>query len=359
MSKHKPRSGSKAFYPRKRARKETPSFKTFPMVSGEKAKPLNFYGYKAGMTHLMAKDDHQKTTTYGQNIVLNGTLIEVPPVKVFGIRFYSKDVGGIKTLGEVWAEKKDKHLGKKILGLKARNKPKKQAFEKSLNKTGHEAQEGKEKAKEQKQKKTIADFEKLKQELEEIRLLVHTQPYLTGIGKKKPEVSEIALSGNIEQQLEFAKHKLGGEIKIEEVFKEKQFIDVRSVTKGKGFQGPVKRFGVKTSRPKAKKTRAVGSISPWHPKTVMWTVARAGQMGYQNRTEYNKRILIIGNDPASINPKSGLPNYGNMKNEFILLAGSVPGPAKRLIALREPIRPVPENKQKISEISFISVRDSK
>ncbi|MDO8538166.1 MAG: 50S ribosomal protein L3 [archaeon] len=342
MSKHKPRSGSKAFYPRVRAKKQTPSFKTYPVITTEKAKPLNFFGYKSGMTHLIAKDDHAKTTTFGQNIVMNGTMIEVPPIKVFGIRAYKKTYQGLQTISEIWAEKKEKHLSRKIIGLKTRNKPKK---EKKVEGTP-------------KIKKTISDLELIKNEIESIRLLIHTQPYLTGIGKKKPEVAEIVLSGNVEQQLEFAKQKLGNEIKIDEVFKDKQFVDVRAVTTGKGFQGVVKRYGVKTFRPKSKKSRVVGSISPWHPKTVMWTVGRPGQMGYHVRTEYNKKIMLMSNSSAEFNPKAGLPNYGNMKNEMILLAGSIPGPVKRLIAIREPIRPVHESKAKVSEISYISVRGS-
>ena len=75
---------------------------------------------------------------------------------------------------------------------------------------------------------------------------------------------------------------------IADVFTGEHFIDIRAVSKGKGMQGPVKRAGVKMQRPKAKKRRIVGSISPWNPSTVMWQVPRPGQMGYHSRTEYNK-----------------------------------------------------------------------
>jgi len=186
--------------------------------------------------------------------------------------------------------------------------------------------------------------------------LVHTQPHSTGIGKKKPEVSEIHLSGKVEGQFAFSKDKLGKELKLEEVFKEKQFVDVKAVTKGKGFQGVIKRFGVKMHRPKAKKRRIVGSIGPWTPSTVMWTVARPGQMGYHNRTEYNKRVIMLGNKPDSVNPKGGFPYYGIIKNDFLVLSGSTPGIVKRCIALREPIRKTEEKKSNLMDISFVGTK---
>ena len=45
-----------------------------------------------------------------------------------------------------------------------------------------------------------------------------------------------------------------------------------------------------------------------------------------------------------------------MKNDFLLLAGSTPGPVKRLVALREPARKTNENAWKISGIEFISTQ---
>ena len=115
------------------------------------------------------------------------------------------------------------------------------------------------------------------------------------------------------------------------------------------MQGVIKRFGVKMGRPKAKKRRVVGSISPWTPATVMFTVARPGQMGYHTRTEYNKKILIIGNGKEI----SELKKYGNIKNDIVLVAGSIPGTTKRCIALREPIRKADENKMKIVEVNIL------
>lgn len=315
---HKPRSGSMAYYPRKRAKKETPTFQTFPEI--KETKPLNFLGYKAGMISVTVKNDQKKSKNFGQEEVHSATVIECPPIQVFGIRIYGKNNFGNKVLGEAITEKTEKHLERKI---------------KSISK--------------KKKKHSVEELEKKLDKAVYISLLVHTKPFETGFGKKKPDVSEIRLSGETQKQFDFAKEKIGKEIKVNEVFKELQFIDIKAVTKGKGMQGVIKRFGIKIGRPKAKKRRVVGSISPWTPATVMFTVARPGQMGYHTRTEYNKKILIIGNGKEI----TQLKKYGNIKNDVVLVAGSIPGTAKRCIALREPIRKADENKKKIVDVNIL------
>jgi large subunit ribosomal protein L3 len=113
------------------------------------------------------------------------------------------------------------------------------------------------------------------------------------------------------------------------------------VTKGKGFEGPVTRFGVKRKQHKSRKSvRAVGVIGPWHPATVMYTVARAGQHGFHKRVEYNKRVLLVENtEKTPITPPGDYLHFGPVKGEYTVLRGSVPGPVKRLIRLRYAVRP--------------------
>jgi large subunit ribosomal protein L3 len=114
------------------------------------------------------------------------------------------------------------------------------------------------------------------------------------------------------------------------------------VTKGKGFQGPVKRWGVKILPRKSDEgRRQVGTLGPWSPPRVMWTVPAAGQMGYHQRTDFNKRILKLGNDGKDITPPGGFLRYGPVKGDFVVVAGSVPGPTKRLIQLRRAVRSPP------------------
>lgn len=323
-----PRKGSMAFYPRVRAKKQTPTIK----ASGTEAKALSFLGYKVGMTQVTGKDSHKGSITFGQSVTIPATVVEVPEIKVLGIRAYTKGDMGHNILSDVLSQTFDKEIERKINNFKKKN-------EKSKNK-------------ETKPKKTknytIADFEKEIENIEYFTLLVNTQPKEIKL-KKKPEIVEINIGGKKEEQLEYAKNILGKNINIEDVFSEGEFLDIKGVTKGKGFSGVIKRFGVKIQRPKAKTRRIVGSIGPWNPSTVMFSVARAGQMGYHNRTEYNKRILKISNNPDEING-TGFSGYGKVNKKFVIIRGSIPGSAKRCVAMRKSNRP-----EKKSGIKFETI----
>ena len=79
-------------------------------------------------------------------------------------------------------------------------------------------------------------------------------------------------------------------------------------------------------------------------------------MGYHTRTEYNKLVTKISNDISKINPKSGFIRYGLIKNDYLLLKGSVPGSVKRTIIITEPARANKRSNQ--LQIAYIS-QDSK
>lgn len=72
-------------------------------------------------------------------------------------------------------------------------------------------------------------------------------------------------------------------------------------------------------------------------------------MGYHQRTEFNKQLIKIGTEGSEITPKGGFLNYGDVVNTYALVYGSVPGPAKRLIRLRDPTR---APKKVITEVSI-------
>jgi len=330
MGAGKPRSGSLGFYPRVRAAKHLAVFSTYPVIEGKGVKPLNFVGYKVGMVPVFGKNSHEKSPGFGLETLVGSTVIECPPVKVIGCRVYGKEHYGKKALGEATVEKADKYLKRKIKAFKQKGK----------------------KSKEEKKYVSIEDLEKLKDKAVDVVLICETQPSLTGIGKKKPDIFEMHLSGSVEEKFAFAKDKFGKDLKVSDVFVATDFVDVKAVDKGKGFQGVVKRFGVKVHRPKSKTRRIVGSIGPWHPPTVMWTVPRAGQMGYQTRTELNKRVLVVESKPELVNPKSGFTNYGVVRSDYVVLAGSVPGSLKRPVSLRHTIRKHDENLQKYVDIKL-------
>jgi len=87
-----------------------------------------------------------------------------------------------------------------------------------------------------------------------------------------------------------------------------------------------------------KKRRSPGNLGAFTPRKVSWKVPQHGQHGFHKRTEYNKLLLSIGQDPEAVNQKGGFKGYGLVKNKYILIKGSVGGPSKRLIIFTESIR---------------------
>lgn len=302
----KPRKGALAFWPRKRAKRIYPVITRYPEV--EKVKLLAFAGYKAGMTHVIVVDNRKGSPTFGQEITVPITVLDCPPLKVIGLRAYESTVKGLKAISEVYTKDLPKDLEKKI-----KVKPN----EENLKKI--ESQLGK---------------------VSRIRLIICTQPRLSGIGKKTPEVFEIEVGGkDAKEKFEYTKQLLGKEISISDVFREGEVVDAIAVTKGKGMAGPVKRFGVKIQVRKAKKKlRHIGSLGQERPGKVRYTVPMAGQLGFWVRTELNKWLVKIGKG-EEITPKAGFKRYGVIKTTYALLEGSIPGPKKRLVMLREAIRP--------------------
>jgi len=327
--KHAPKRGSLAYLPRGRASRPIGRVRYWPEVE-EGPVMLGFAAYKAGMTYAIVIDDTPGSMNFGKEVVNPITVLDAPPMLICAIRAYTRDNSGLKTLTEAWAKNLPKDF-ERIPGVKENPD-----LEEDL-------------------KKIEENFDKIV----EFRVLAATQTRLTRVPKKKPDIMEIKIGGGtIEEQFEYVKNLLGKTISAKEVFKEGQFIDVIAITKGKGFQGPVKRWGVRILQHKARKTkRGVATLGPWHPARVLYTVPRAGQMGYFQRTEYNKRILKIGEDGSEVTPKGGFLRYGPIKGEYILVRGSIPGPPKRLIRLRYPARPpkiMPEGAPQITYLSLES-----
>ncbi|MEM1578881.1 MAG: 50S ribosomal protein L3 [Archaeoglobaceae archaeon] len=307
MKEHRPKRGSLAFSPRKRASRIVPRIRSWPEC--REVRVQGFAGYKAGMTHIVMIDDRKNSLTYGEEVVIPVTVIETPPMKVAGVRVYRETKYGLQIAKEVWAENLDSYLGRRV------KIPKKKFDVEAL--------------------KTV--------EGSEVRVITYTQPYLlTGVPKKVPDVMEQKVGGSFKEALDYAISKLGKEISISEVFKEGSIVDVSAITKGKGFEGVVKRWGVITMNAKharSSKGRRVGTLGPWTPHRIRWTVPQYGQMGFHQRLEFNKRIVKIGNNGEEITPAGGFPHYGVVKNHYVLISGTVPGTVKRLVRIRDAIRP--------------------
>ena len=312
---HKPRSGSLQFWPRKRARRIYPNIRRYPDV--KEAKPLLFAGYKAGMTRVISVGTKKNAPTYGEVMSKSVTVIEVPPLFVAGARFYREIEERMEAIGEVYSD----------------NIPKN--FKEVLNTS----------------KRKLEEFEGA----DDVRLIVATQPFSAGLSKKKPDVFEVGLGGTFEEKMNYVKEKLGKNLDISEVFEEGEYVDVIAVTKGKGFQGVVKRYGVKIrGRKDEQHHRQIGIMGPRGVARVLYTVPQPGQMGYHRRTEYNKYIVKIGDNPDEVNPKGGFIRYGLVRSKYVLLRGSVPGPKKRLVMMRKSIRGKGKRRVEIQEIETYS-----
>ena len=56
---------------------------------------------------------------------------------------------------------------------------------------------------------------------------------------------------------------------------------------------------------------------------------KGGQTGFHQRTEFNKRVLKISHpEEDEITPSGGFLHYGEVRNSYVLIEGSVPGPLK-------------------------------
>ena len=311
-----PRRGSIAFRPRARAQSLEARVRTWPQIAGEKASLLGFAGFKVGGIHVLSIDDREKTPNFGKQLLNAATVIATPPVKVIGIRGYKKDIYGHHAIFDIYAKDLPKELARKFDA-----KHSDEAYSKAET--------------------SLAGASS-------IVAVASVSPHTIGISQKTPFVFEIAVSGkDAKAQYDFAKTILGREIKASDVFQIGQNIDVFGITRGKGVEGPITRFGVKRKQHKSRKSvRAVGTLGPISPAVVMYTVARQGQRGFHQRTEYNKRILIMSDTEKdgqkSITPAGGFKHFGVVKGEYIVVRGSVPGVPQRLVRMRQPIRNVPK-----------------
>ncbi len=306
------RSGSLQFYPRVRAKKVIPGVNWKPL-NKDGVGLMGFVGYKVGMISVLTKDDTEHSMTKGKKIVVPATLIECPAMKIYSVRFYKngrvfKDivVSNDKSL------KKSLKVGKKVGELKDGI------------------------------------------EFDDVRVVMFSGVAKTGIGKKKCDMVEVGVSGDKDAKLAFIKENLGKDISVGDVFSD-GLVDVRGVTKGYGTNGPVKRFGIALKDHKSEKgQRRPGSLAPWHPARVTFRAPQAGQTGYHSRVCYNSLILEVGKlSEKDVNKKGGFKQYGVVKNDYLVLKGSVPGPAKRGIMVTTALRPTKyTDKQKLEVLEL-------
>ena len=305
-----PRRGSLAFRPRARAGSFVPTVHTWPKIASASPTLLGFPAVKVGTMHSITLDDREKTPNFGKPLFNPTSVLAVPETAVVGLRLYSRENGADRAVGEVYSKNLPKGLE-----LKSSVEPEKftEAWKSKLG------------------------------SIVRVAALVAIVPREVGLSQKSPIVFEVGVGGgNTQAQLDYVSNLLGKDVKFSDVFKSGSYVDVIGITKGQGFEGPVTRMGIKRKQHKSRKSvRAVGVIGPWHPAAVMYTVARAGQHGFHQRTETGKRILSISNPKdAPITQKGGFMHFGEVKTDYALLRGTVPGTPRRVVVVRHPVRAV-------------------
>ncbi len=288
--------------------------------------------FKVGMVQVVTLDDREKTPNFGKPMFNPATVLSAPSVTVYGFRAYARKNGIDFALADVFANNLPAEIKERLSF--DRNSKDSGFFDASLKKT--------------------AD---LLPEIVKFSAIVGVNPSETGLANGNPQIQEMdVVGGNAKAQFEYLKGVLGNVVKAAEYFKPGTFIDTIAITKGKGFEGVITRFGVKRKQHKSRKTvREVGVISPWHPATVMYTVPRAGQMGFHQRIDKNKRILAVSNAQQNpITPSGGFPHFGDVRGDYVIVRGSVPGPTKRMVDMRLPLYPRRQKVQipKIVEINI-------
>jgi len=294
-------------------------------------------GYKAGMTHIVRDVDKPGSKLHKKEVVEAVSIIETPPMVCVGLVGYVETPSGPRALTTVWAG----HLSDECRRRFYKNwyKSKRKAFSKYAKRY-------------QENDKMKAELDRMKKHCQFVRAICHTQMSRVMIGQRKAHLKEIQINGgSMAEKVDFAVKLFEQEIPVKTVFEKDEMVDVVGVTKGHGTEGVVTRWGVtRLPRKTHRGLRKVACVGAWHPAKIQFQVPRAGQHGYGCRTEINKKIYRIGDnlevDPhnamteqdlteKAITPMGGFAHYGIVKEDFVMLKGTVTGVRKRLVTLRK------------------------
>jgi len=318
-------------------------------------------GYKAGMTHILRTVRKPGSGLDKEETVEAVSIIETPPMRVVGLVGYVETPRGLRTLSTVWAT----HLSVELRRRFYKNwyRGKKKAFSRLME------------DRQKNEKGVEAELARITKHCQVIRVLAHTQISLTPLAQKKAHLMEIQVNGgSVADKVQMAHSLFEQEVDVKAVFSKNDMIDCIGVTKGKGYEGVVTRWGVtRLPRKTHRGLRKVACIGSWHPARVNFQVARAGQNGYHHRTEINKKIYMIGSAAKvdgkivnynakteydltnkTITPLGGFVHYGEVNNDFVMIKGGVVGKVKRVITLRKTLLPqTSSDAREDIELSFI------
>lgn len=122
--------------------------------------------------------------------------------------------------------------------------------------------------------------------------------------------------------VDVANYQIGQELKAD-LFEAGEVVDVTGTSKGKGYQGVVKRhnFSRGPMGHGSQHHRSVGSLGTLRPMHVLKGKKMAGHMGFETVTIQNLEIVEV-----------------DLKNNVILVKGNVPGPKKSLLVIRTSVK---------------------
>jgi large subunit ribosomal protein L3e len=343
----RPRHGSLGFLPRKRTAHHHGKIKSFP--KDDPKKPCHwtaFMSYKAGMTHILRDVDKPGSKLHKKEVVEAESILEAPPMRVVGFVGYVETPRGLRALTSVWAGHLSDECKRRF--YKNWHKCKKKAFTKYQKR--YEAAN-----KDKDGSAMSAEIERAKKYCQVIRAICHTQVSKAKIGQKKAHIKEIQINGgSVADKVDFCTKLFEQEVRISDVFSQNEMIDIIGVSRGRGFDGVITRWGVtRLVRKSHRGLRKVACIGTWHPTRVQFQVPRSGQNGYGHRTEINKKIYRIGTKEdiakgatteqdltdKAITPMGGFIRYGEINEDWLMLKGTVMGSKKRIITLRKTLLP--------------------
>uniref|UniRef100_A0A7S2TKE1 60S ribosomal protein L3 n=1 Tax=Lotharella oceanica TaxID=641309 RepID=A0A7S2TKE1_9EUKA len=323
--------------------------------------------YKAGMTHILREVDRAGSMLNKQETVEPVTILEAPPMVVVGMVGYMETPHGLRALDTVWASFLSDSVKRRFYKnwYRAKKKcftnAKKDAFLK--NKSFSTSKLGEDDLADE--KIMAARLERMTKSCQVIRVLAHTQIEKCQLRQKKAHLMEIQINGGtVADKVTYGKELFEHKVPVDGVFQQNEMIDCIAVTKGKGYEGVVTRWGVtRLPRKTHRGLRKVACIGAWHPARIQYSVARAGQNGYHHRTEINKKIYRIGKaarqdakqgqkpkihpnasteadlTAKAITPMGGFPHYGEVNEDYVMIKGGIPGTRKRVITLRKTLVP--------------------
>lgn len=159
----------------------------------------------------------------------------------------------------------------------------------------------------------------------------------------KPEIGHLKKANTTPKRflkeirgVDVSNYTLGSELKAD-IFTEGEMVDVTGTSKGKGFQGVIKRHN-QSRGPMGHGSqyhRGVGSMGTLLPMRVLPGKKLPGHMGNEQVTVQNLEVISI-----------------DLENNVILIKGNVPGPKKSMVLIKSAIKNEGKVNEKVELITY-------